>query len=201
MLKTFLLTRTPVLKGFETSNGHARLPGPHFAYAAGFGNLFVRATQTSPGADLKKRLMEMCKQQNKPYGMLVRKLDYPSSAAPDELRRMTSAMAQSGGGTRPVVQPLLVYRVYQDGREELVRGLRFRGVSTRSFRDIIGASDEMEVFNLLDSTYPFALMGAGGFISSASVIAPGVLFEEMELERTQEDLPKLPIVPPPTLGQ
>ncbi len=198
VLKTFLLTRTPVLTGFEASNGHARLPGPHLAYAPGFGNLFVRATKSSPAAELKKRLIDMCKQQNKPYGMLIRKLDYPSSASPDELRRMTTAMAQSGGGTRPVVQPLLVYRVYPDGREELVRGLRFRGVSTRSFRDILAASDEVEVFNLLDSSWPFALMGAGGFVSNASVIAPGLLLEELELERTQEDLPKLPIVPPPT---
>ena len=47
---------------------------------------------------------------------------------------------------------------------------------------------------------PFALMGAGNFVSNTSVIAPGVLFDEMELERTQEDLPKLPIVPAPPLG-
>ena len=40
---------------------------------------------------------------------------------------------------RPVSPPVLVYRVYPDGREELVRGLRFRGVSTRSLRDILAA--------------------------------------------------------------
>lgn len=197
VLKSFLLTRTPVLKNFTASNGRGRLPGPYGAAAPGFGNLFVRASQSSSSADLKKKLIELCQQRNKPYGMLVRKLDYPSSASLDELRRSTAAMSQSGGGTRPVSLPLLVYRVYPDGREELVRGLRFRGVSTRSLREILAASQETEVFNFIDSVLPFAIMGAGGFVSNAAVIAPGLLFDELEFEKTQEDLPKLPIVPPP----
>jgi TldD protein len=94
---------------------------------------------------------------------------------------------------------LLAYRVYPDGREELVRGLRFRGLSTRSLKDIIAASDENYVLDFMDSPVPFALMGAGNFVTNAAVIAPAILFEELELEPVQEDLPKLPIVPPPTL--
>jgi hypothetical protein len=199
VLKTFLLTRTPALKGFEVTNGRARLHGPYGQDAPGFGNLFVRASQTVPAAEIKKKLIELCRQHNKPYGMLVRKLDYPSSASMDEFRRTASAMAQSGGGTRPVSLPLLVYRVYPDGREELVRGLRFRGMSTRSFRDIIAASEDTQVFDFIDTLFPFALMGTGGYVSNSAVIAPGVLFEELELERTQEDLPKLPVVPAPTV--
>ncbi len=200
VLKSFYLTRTPVRKGFESSNGHARLHGSYGASSPGFGNLFVRASETVTPVELKKKLIEMIKQRNKPYGMLVRKLDYPSGMSVDELRRATTAMAQSGGGTRPVAPPVLVFRVYPDGREELVRGLRFRGVSTRSFRDIAAAGSDNFVFNFLDSQLPFALMGAGGFISNASVVAPAVLFEELELERTQDDLPKLPVVPPPPIG-
>jgi hypothetical protein len=198
-LKTFLLTRTPALKGFETTNGRARMPGSFGAEAPGFGNLFIRASQTEPAASLKAKLIELCKQRNKPFGILVRKLDYPSSAGYEELRRVMAAMAQSGGGSRPVSLPLLVYRVYPDGREELVRGLRFRGLSTRSFKDIIAASDESYVFDFIDSPAPFAMMGAGGFITSASVIAPAVLFDELELEPIQEEAPKLPIVPAPPL--
>jgi len=200
-LKTFLLTRTPVFKGFETTNGHARMPGNFGEESPGFGNLFIRASQTESAASLKAKLIDLCKQRNKPYGMLVRKLDYPSSASIEELRRVTTAMAQSGGGSRPVSLPLLVYRVYPDGREELVRGLRFRGLSTRSFKDIIAASDESYVFDFIDSPAPFALMGAGGFITNASVIAPAVLFDELEFEPIQEEVPKPPIVPaPPSTG-
>lgn len=201
VLKTFLLTRTPVFKGFETSNGRARLPGAFGARAPGFGNLFVRASQTTPAAEMKKKLIQICQDRGRPYGMVVRKLDYPSSASLDEFRRMVASMSRSGASTRPVSLPLLVYRVYPDGREELVRGLRFRGLSTRSFKDIIAASDESYVFNFVDSNAPFALMGAGTFITSASVIAPAVLFDDLELEHEQEETPSPPIVPPPPLGE
>ena len=168
--------------------------------SAGYGNLFVKASGGVPAAELKKKLIEMVKQRNKAYGILVRKLDWPSSASFDELRRSTSAMAQSGGGTRPISLPLLVYRVYPDGREELVRGMRFRGLSTRSLKDIAAASDENFVFNFLDTPLTFALMGVGGFVTNASVIAPAVLFEELELEKAGEELLQLPVVPPPPLA-
>lgn len=195
-LKTFLLTRTPVLKGSEGSNGRARMTGAYGDDAPGFGNLFIRASQTVPLPDLRKKLMDLCRERNKPYGILVRKLDYPSSASVDELRHLV----QSSGGTRPVTLPLLVYRLYPDGREELVRGLQFHGVSTRSLKDITAASDENYVFDFIDSNAPFALMGAGSFVTSASVIAPSLLFDELELEPIQEEVPKPPIVPPPALG-
>lgn len=200
VLKDFLRTRTPVLKGLERSNGHARLPGPYGADAPGIGNLFVRASQTMPATDLKKKLIELCKQRNKPYGIIVRKLDWPSSASIEELRRELSGMAMSGGGSRPVSLPLLVYRVDTDGKEELVRGVRFRGLSTRSFKDIIAASDQPYIYNYMDSTAPFALMGAGGFVTNSTIIAPSVLFEEVELEQILDEMPKLPIVPPPPVS-
>ena len=81
-----------------------------------------------------------------------------------------------------------------------MRGMRFRGLSTRSLKDIAAASDENFVFNFLDAPVTFALMGAGGFVTNASVIAPAVLFEELELEKTGEELMQLPVVPPPPLA-
>lgn len=178
VLKTFLLTRTPVFKDFPGSNGHARFTGSFGDQAPGFGNLFIRASQTAPEAGLKQKLMDMCKERNKPYGILIRKLDSPGSAA----------------GAHAVAAPLLAYRVYPDGREELVRSLQFHGVSTRSFKDIVSASDENYVLDLID-TNP-----RGTFMTTASVIAPAVLFEELELTPIEEETPKPPIVPPPALG-
>jgi len=89
VLKTFLLTRQPEL-GFAGSNGRARLPGSFGANGAAIGNLFVRARETVPAADLKKKLIEMCQQRNKPYGMIVRRMDFPSSASFQEVRRLLS---------------------------------------------------------------------------------------------------------------
>ena len=147
VLKSFLTTRQPI-RGFPTSNGHARLPGSYGAYSAAIGNLFVKSSETTPLADLKKRLIDLTKMRGKPYGMLVRKLDYPYSAGGAELQSLAQASAQSGGSARPVSPPLLIYRVYPDGREELVRGLRFRGLTSRTLRDILAASSETEYVRL-----------------------------------------------------
>jgi TldD protein len=195
VLKNFLLTRTPLFKEYPGSNGHARMSGSYGTRSPGFGNLFIRVSQTTPAADMKKKLIDMCRQGNKPYGILVRKLDYPSTASIEELEKV----AQASGGSHPVVPPLLAYKIYPDGREELVRGLLFSGVSIRSFKDIVAASDENYVFDLIDSNAPFALVGAGTFSTTASVIAPAVLFEELELQPAKEETPKPPIVPPPAL--
>jgi len=175
------------------------MTGSYGARAPGFGNLFIRASETKPAADLKKALIEMCQQRKKPYCIVVRKLDFPSSASIEEFRRMAAGMSQSGGNTRPVVLPLLVYRLYPDGKEELVRSVRFRGLSTRSLRDIVAASSESSVFDFIDSNAPFALMGAGSYTTTSSVIAPAILFDELELEPVQEEVSKPPIVPAPAL--
>ncbi len=197
VLKSFLLTRTPVFKDYPGSNGHARMSGAYGTRSPGFGNLFIRASQTTPAADMKKKLIDMCRAANKPYGILIRKLDFPSTASIDELGQV----AQAAGGSHPVVPPLLAYKIYPDGREEIVRGLLFHGVSVRSLKDIVAASDENYVFDLIDSNAPFALVGAGSFTTTASVIAPAMLFEELELEPAKEETLKPPIVPPPTLTE
>jgi len=198
ILKGFLLSRQPV-KGFAKSNGRARLPGQYGAGAAVLSNLFVKAEETVTESGLKQKLIEMCRRQGKPYGILIRKLDFPSSASFSELRRLFAGARESGGAAGLVSQPILAYRVYPDGREELVRGLRFRGLDVRSLRDIIAASDESHQFDYMPSTAPLSLIGAGGFVTTSSVVAPSVLVEDLELDRDVESLPKLPVVPPPPL--
>ncbi|HUE22130.1 MAG TPA: metallopeptidase TldD-related protein [Bryobacteraceae bacterium] len=196
VLKTFLLTRQPE-QGFAGSNGRARLPGSFGANGAGISNLFVRATGTLPVADLKKQLIEMCRQRNKPYGMIVRRMDFPSSASVQEIRRLLSNSEQAGG--RPVSAPVLVYKVYPDGREELVRGLRFRGLNARSLKDILAAGDDNNVFEFLNNQAPLALIGGANYVAESCAIAPSVLIDDVDLHPVDEELPKLPIVPAPDL--
>ena len=199
-LKNYLLTRQPI-RGLEGSTGRARLLGGFGANAATFSNLLVRAAETSTLDDLKKKLLDLCRQRNKPYGLLVRKMEFPSSASRADAQRLLASMAQDGAASRVVSLPTLIYRVYaEDGREELVRGLRFKDLSIRSFRDIVAAGGEAALFNYLENGAPFALMGAGSYVAESSVISPGVLFDELQVVRSQQDLPKLPIVAPPPLG-
>ncbi len=98
-LTTLLLTRQPV-KGFSASNGRARLPGPYGAHTPVFSNLIVTASVSVPGVELKKKLIEMATARQKPYGILIRKMDYPSSASLDEIRRI-AVHAQQAGGSEP----------------------------------------------------------------------------------------------------
>jgi hypothetical protein len=173
VLKGYLLTRQPV-HGYSGSNGRARLPGSFGAATPTLSNLFVSATETVPVADLKKKLIELCQTRSKPYGILIRKLDFPSSAARDEAIRIIQA---SGGSSRPVGPPILAYKVYPDGREELVRGLRFRGFNGGAF----------------------AMLNSGGYTTEVSVVAPSLLIDDLELHAVEEEMPKLPVVPPPDL--
>lgn len=196
-LKSFLLTRQPV-RGFEASNGRARLPGNFGARSASASNLFVIASETLRPEALRKKLLELVQARNKSYGIVVRKMDFPSTGGGDELRRVMASLARSGA-VRPVSSPLLVYRVYPDGREELVRGLRFRGLSVRSLRDIVAVSDEARVLHYLNNGAPFALIGAGSYVAPTSVVAPSLLLDDLELEKSQDDTPSLPLVPPPPL--
>ncbi len=196
VLKSFLTTRQPA-RNLPASNGHARFPAGFGARSAAIGNLFVKAAQTAPLADLKARLIQMCKDRDKPYGLLLRKLDFPYSGSNSELQALQTVSAQSGGSVRPVSPPVLIYRVYPDGREELVRGLRFKGLSSRSLRDILAASTETALFEYINNGAPLARAGVAGYIAATSVIAPGLLFDELEVDRLQEPLEKPPLVPPP----
>ena len=196
VLKTFLLTRQPV-PGFAGSNGRARLPGAFGANSAALSNLFVSAREATPLADLKRALIAMCKQRNKPYGIIVRRMDFPSSAPISEVRRLLTSGAPAGG--HAVSAPVLAYKVYPDGREELVRGLRFRDLDVRSLKDIQAAGDDDQVFAFLNNRAPFALLGGARYVAPSCVIAPSLLIDDVDLRPMEEELPKLPVVPPPAL--
>ena len=195
-LKSFLLTRQPV-RGFEGSNGRARLPAGGQASAADISNLFVRSSEAVPAADMKKKLVDLIQARSKPYGIIVRKMDFPSTAGRDELLRILQG---AQGTAHPVSAPLLVYKVFPDGREELVRGLRFRGFNAKSLRDILMAGDDATVFDFLDSTFPFAaIAGQTGYTTEACIVAPSILIDDLELHPVEDPLPKLPVVPAPEL--
>ncbi|MGA2275402.1 MAG: metallopeptidase TldD-related protein [Bryobacteraceae bacterium] len=197
VLKGFLLTRQPV-RGFSASNGHARLPGSYGAATAGIGNLFIGSSETMPAGDLKKKLIELVQARGLAYGVMVRKMDYPSTASLDELRRM---FATADSAVHPVSSPVLVYKVYPDGREELVRGLRFRGLNVRSLKDILVAGDDDTVFDYLDNGAPLALVGAGSYTTESCVVAPSIIVDDLELHPVEEELPKLPVAPPPEVAR
>jgi predicted Zn-dependent protease len=196
VLKNYLLTRQPV-RGYEGSNGRARLPGSFGAGTATVSNLFVSSNETVPVSELKKKMIELIKTRSKPYGIVVRKMDFPSSASLGEARSMMSA--QQGG--RPVSMPILVYKLFADGHEELVRGMRFRGFNARSLKDILAAGDDSTLFEYMENGAPFAIIGGGGFTTEVAVAAPSILIDDLDLHAIDEEMPKLPIVSPPEMSR
>jgi TldD protein len=197
VLKDFLRTRQPV-RGYDDSNGRARIAGSYGAETPVPTNLIIKARETSSIADLKKKLIDLIQQRGLPYGMIVRKMDFPSSASIDEARKILSS-GSAGGSNRPISMPLYAYRLYPDGREELVRGERFRGINARSLKDILAAGDDSVTFNYLDNGAPFALLGYGSGAAEVSVVAPSVLIDDLEMSKIDDEMPKLPIVESPAL--
>ena len=198
VLKSFLLTRHPV-RGFPLTNARARLQGPFGNTVAGITNMIVESNEAVAHAELKGKLIDMLKQRDRPFGIIVRKMDFPSTGSGAEIRRLISGSARSGG-SRPVSLPLRVYRVYQDGKEEMVRGLHFRALNVRSLKDIVAAGDDTNIFNYPENGQPFALMGAGSETAETSVVAPSLLIDDLELVRIEDEQPNLPIVPAPALS-
>lgn len=198
-LKGFLLSREPV-RDFKTSNGHGRLPGAFGSEQAVPGNLFVTAVNATSEASLKAKLLEKVKAQGLKFGLIVRRLDFPSTANYEELESMVRQV-QKAGYFRSLNSPLLAYRVYPDGHEELVRGLRFREFSAKNLRDVAAASDRPYVLNYVNNGSSLNYAGAGSDATSSSVICPSLLIDDVELARAENEPNKPPIVPPPALIQ
>ena len=191
VLKDFLRTREPV-RGYAESNGRARLAGSAPAPT----NLIITSTETNSVQDLKKKIIDLCQQRGLAYGMIIRKMDFPSTAPLDEARRM---LAGAGAGRTAVSMPLYIYRLYTDGHEEMVRGVRLRGLNARSLKDILAAGNDSTTFNYLENGAPFALLGLGSSSAAVSVTAPSMLIDDLELIKVDDELQKLPIVAGPAL--
>lgn len=125
VLVNYLVGREPI-RDFLGSNGHGRTalagsPRPQIS------NLIFKASNGVPFEELRKKLIEMCKDQGRPYGYYVETT-----------------------GVR--LAPRLLWRVYvNDGHMELVRGANFNQLDTRTLRsNIVAAGNDQYVYNRID---------------------------------------------------
>jgi predicted Zn-dependent protease len=197
VLKNFLLSREPV-RTFNASNGHGRLPGRFGSEAAVIGNLFVQTEGGVSDVQLKAKLQEKVKAAGLQYGLIIRRIDFPSTANLQELESLGRQL-QKNGVARTLNAPILVYKAYPDGREELVRGLRFTEFSAKDLRDIAAASDHPFVLNYVNNGSSFNLLDVGSDATTSAVICPSLLFDAVELTHAESEGSKLPVVSPPVL--
>jgi predicted Zn-dependent protease len=177
-LKNFLMSRSPI-QGFSSSNGHGRRASG-YKVVSRQGNLIVESTHQVSYDSLKKLLIAECKKQNKPYGLIFKDI-------------AGGFTATGRGGTQAFnVTPLLVQRVYQDGHEEVVRGVNVVGTPLVSFSKILTTSDDNAIFN--------GTCGAESGMIPVSCVSPSILTTEMEVEKKVKEQEKLPILPCPTGG-
>src|SRR5467141_584255 len=126
MLSNYLIGRQPI-RDFSTSNGHGRGAPGNFP-APSIGVLVVKSSQAQSPGELRKKVVQMVKDQGRPYGYRVETLG-PGNA------------------------PRLLYRVYaKDGHEELVRGAVISELDIRAVRsDLIAVGNDPLVSNRIGS--------------------------------------------------
>jgi predicted Zn-dependent protease len=175
-LKNFLMSRSPI-ENFPHSNGHGRRQ-QGYEVAARQSNLIVETSQHVSRAELKKKLIEMVKAANKPYGLYF---DDVEGGFTFTQRYTPNAFS---------VLPTLVYRIYPDGREELVRGLDMIGTPLIAFSKIVAADDEVGVFN--------GMCGAESGWVPVSAVSPGLLVSQMEVQLKAKSQEREPVLPSPS---
>jgi TldD protein len=161
-LINYLVGRQPI-RDFPASNGHGRAGAGAFP-APNLGVLVVKSSDAQSPEALKQRVIQMVTDQGRPYGYRVETMG-------------------------PGNTPRLLYRVYPDGHEELVRGAVFNELDVRALR-----SDLMAVGN-----DPLVSNRAGGI--ATTVISPSLLFDELEVKRADTSKDKLPDYAPPPLAK
>lgn len=179
ILKTFLLSRTPI-KGFAKSNGHGRKQ-PGLEVVSRQSNLIVESSKQVPEKRLREMLLEEMKRQGKPHGFYF--------------QEVTGGFTTTGraGLQAFKVIPLIVYRVYADGRpDELVRGVDIVGTPLASFSKILATGDKLEVFN--------GYCGAESGSVPVSAVSPALLVSEIEIQKKDKGRDRPPLLPAPPMS-
>ncbi len=173
VLKTFLMSRLPIAS-FSASNGHGRAETGHVPTGRQ-GNLIVTSTKAEPEAELRKQLIEEAKKQGKAFGLYFEDI---SSGFAVTTRSSPQAFQ---------VIPLVVWRVYVDGRpDELVRGVSIVGTPLAAMKRILATGDRSEVFN--------GECGAESGTIPVSAVAPAMLVSEMETQKQPQGTARPPIL-------
>lgn len=192
-LKNLLSSRVPTRRVRE-SNGHER------GGAAMLSNIELSAQDEKKfsSAELREKMMKMVKDRELPYGVIVRKV-LDQNILYTSLYRM-SAGDYPYSATEAKIPLLEVYKIFPDGREELVRGVEGAGFSVQAFKDIMAVGKNSYVMNYLAPAVSSPFITRGSQYVASSVIVPDLLFEDGEIRPLESDFPKPPILPSPGIS-
>jgi predicted Zn-dependent protease len=175
VLKTFLMSRAPI-EGFANSNAHGRRQ-VGFQPVARQSNLIVDVAEPRTRAQLKQMLIDQVRRDGKPFGLFF-----------DDIEGGFTITTRGFPNAFEVL-PIMVYRVFPDGREELVRGVDLIGTPLTVFSKITAGDDQVEVFN--------GLCGAESGLVPVSAVSPGVFVSQIEVQKKPKATDRGPILTPP----
>jgi len=195
ILKTLLATRSPVA-GVLNSTGNRRSAGPAPS------NLFLVPRGGMSREEMREELLALVQERGLDFGIVVRRLGNPQMTLSRERRFAFMLPGESGrSNVEPVTQ---AFKLFPDGREELIRTAELLGLSESSFREIVAASETLTAYH---TTYRpqvrFTLSslffpGSGTMASPlVSLVVPQLLFEDVTLKRPTGDVPHLPLIAHP----
>jgi len=205
VLKQLLMSRRPGPDSNE-SNGHGRAAFLSDAKPS-MSNLIFSSAETVPAAELKKKFIEACKAEKLEYCLVVREMDNPAISLlhQDDFSELLASFGGGAGTGDRLVS--VVYKVFSDGRpDEIVRGARIIGLNARALRNISAVGSDDFVYNYMQNqTQGFAGTALGAFGSAqnglpSSIVAPSLLFEEVEVRGARGEPKRLPLLPAPTLS-
>ncbi len=175
ILKKFLMSRSPIA-GFPNSNGHGRKQ-PGLRPVARQSNLIVEVAEPLTSDELTARFKAAIEAEGRPFGL---RFDTIEGGFTFTGRSIPNAFN---------VTPQLVYRVYPDGREELVRGVDLIGTPLTTFSRIVAADDQIDVFN--------GFCGAESGSVPVAAASPSILVSQIEVQKKAASQEKLPVLPAP----
>ncbi len=175
ILENFLMSRSPI-EGFPQSNGHGRKQ-QGLAVVARQSNLIVEISNPVSHAALKQMLIEEIKKQNKPFGLYFQEVEGGFT--------LTGRVIPNAFN----VLPIMVYRVFPDGREELVRGVDLIGTPLTTFSKMLTGDDQVATFN--------GICGAESGSVPVSASSPAILVSQIEVQKKGKSQERTPLLPPP----
>ena len=205
VLRNLLMSRRPG-PDFDRSNGHGRsvlLSDPRPTSA----NLFFQSSEAVSPADLKKKFIDLCRADGHPWCLEVKRMDNPALSSQRQEDFNDAIAGLAAGASTGDRLPLIMYRVFvEDGREELVRGVRLSDLTLRSLRNIAGVGNDPALFQYMQSTasgFSGTALGAFGTAQNgipSSIVAPSLLLEEVEARGSRGERQRAPVLPPPPLN-
>jgi predicted Zn-dependent protease len=193
-LKGLMSSRTPTRR-VRTTNGHSRGGAAFMSVLELSVDKLSEKQRALPAAKLRQKLLQLCKDRELPYGIVVRRV-LNQNILFYNLYSLTDGEFPFAKGDGNLTT-LEAYKIYPDGREELLRGCDIAGLTVSAFKDIVAVGNQKFAYNCLAQAVTSPFFSGGSQFVAASVIVPALLFEDMEVKPVEDDFAKPPIVPHP----